>query len=131
MKPSIKELECIRIAKKFKPKRNKLLTFFKHENIDVSSIKTFSQLWRDHGLGYGFFTLNDKAVEEKIKCINLWVQVLYTESIDVCELIDKIKKDNIKSKIKFEKDNPGGHQLMQNPIDSLILTIDNMIQPYT
>jgi len=144
MKPLQKELKCINFAKQFcsKPKTSKNIfqklfgnkTIKKENEYEVSTIKTFTQLWsdfglRDFGVEYcirGFFNR-----ENKLDCIKFWVKELYEVDIDIIKLEEEIKRKLIKSRQEIMKNNPGiSGVIMAEPVDEIPEEIDFLFGYY-
>jgi hypothetical protein len=139
MSPTVKELNCIRFAQQFYPKKKP--TFFEklfgkrtdNTNYSVSSDKTFFQFWSDYGLrdyGVNYLHRGGFTKEQKIACIKFWVKELYSKEADIKQLLDSIQEDLIRERQKWMKENPGGHISMSDPIDVLPQKIDKMFGKY-
>lgn len=126
MKPTEKELKCIKYARRFYkiPFWHK---YFHKNEYEVSDLKTFEQLWSDFGLrdyGSNYLHRGPFRKEEKIKCLQYWVVNLYSVDIDIYKWYNEIRVDLINQLTKFYEKNPGCRIQMQKAEDLIIEKIE-------
>lgn len=132
IKPSERELKCIKYAERFY-KKSIIGNFFYRKNYMVDGRGCFSQLWSDYGLrDYGSEYLNRGpfSKNEKVKCIEFWVATLYDNNTNITTWIAEIEEDLRNQAILFYQSNPGVHIQMQKAENLIIDKIDEALGFY-
>ena len=132
MKPTKKELSCIKYASK-SYKIPMWIRLFKNPIYVVSELKSFGQLWSDYGLrdyGNGFLNKVPFRKEDKIKCLQHWVEALYSRKIEIKKWYNEIDERLTEQLIKFYQNNPGCRIQMQKAEDLIIEEIEKKYGNY-
>jgi hypothetical protein len=111
MKQSKNEKYCIKYALRFrKDLRLSSKIRMSYFNNETSETKSFEQFWSDFGLrdyGQDFWNRGQFNKEQKLNCLQAWVDNLYIEKIIISDLYKEIEKEMLIQLDKFMKENPG------------------------
>jgi len=114
-----------------KSKIEQIRTSYNKEDILVSSVKLFSQLWSDFGMQH-FYTYQCSLVliekRAKLECIQKWVNILYPVPIDINKIAEDISGDQRK-----RRSSALSQRIRLNtgtPVDSLPHEIDRLYGNY-
>ncbi len=130
MKPNSRELKCIEYRQELLDPDPfiRSVRLRSEEEIardsTVSSNKTFSQLWNDHGIHKIGVTFYDM----KQKCMQRWVEILYNSDLDLEELNQKEIEEQVAYREELSKS--GIRLNLAHPVDLLPEKIDSMLGTY-
>ncbi len=138
MKPNIKELEAIKLAEQYYNQKDKsfkkkyLFLKFKFKSYDVLAEKTLSNLWSKFGLKSN--ATIEFSDEEKLECLNKWIEILYNVKFDaVVDYNNKLKNFQLHMK-EYYKSNPPNYEVHISwdfpSIEKFIVDMDNEFGSY-
>jgi hypothetical protein len=135
MRPTQEEKVCMRYALRCRKNLNFIdkLKFKYFSNNQTSENKSFQQLWSDDGLrdyGNEYWHRGLFTKDQKIDCIQKWVNTLYSTEINVHELFAGINKELLDQLDSYMKKNPGVRVSMQKAENIIPEKIDTLYGNY-